>query len=204
MLRGPFKKLHMGDALSADVFNREFPDHLHSSRERIITPASPEFGMANLVPAFTLPLSVAWAGANDVVAIPFRLFTGMTVYQLGTWNGSGTMTDSFDIGIYDTAWNRKVSKGGTARSGVSSAQWVDVTDTYLPPGKYYLAMSNNGTTANNSRNINGATSVGVQALLGVMDSATAAYPLPDPLTNMAAASIFTSLPIFMIAGRVPF
>jgi hypothetical protein len=204
MLRSSERKLHLGQAISADVVNLEFPDHFGSVRERILTPASREFGIANLVPSFAAPAAFTWPGANDVVAIPFQIFTGMTVYQLGWYNGSGTMTDGCDIGIYDAAWARKVSGGGTTRTGVSLIQWVDVADTYLPPGKYFVAMSNNGVTNNNARSTNGVLSISFLQTLGCFDSATASYPLPDPLAGMAAASIFSSIPICFIAGRVPF
>jgi hypothetical protein len=204
MLRSSDKKLRLGEAISADAFNKEFPDHLFSTRERIITPASREFGMANLIVSNAAPASFTWPGANDAVAIPFKIFTGTMVYQLGWWNGSGIPTDGCDVGIYDTSWNRKVSGGGTTRVGASLIQWVDVTDTYLPPGKYYAAMSNNGVTNTNARSTNGVMSVSFLSALGCFDSATASYPLPDPLAGMAAASIFSSIPLIFIAGRVPF
>lgn len=167
--------------------------------------ASPEFGSANFRLARGVSANLAWPSANKPCAVPFRVFTGMTVYQLGWRNGSGTMTDSFDIGIYDANWNRKVSGGGTARSGPSLIQWVDVTDTFLSPAKYYLVGSNNGTTTSNAISIDGAgTSVGMLAALGCQDSATNAYPLPDPLTNMVPAATFINIPQMVIAARVPF
>jgi hypothetical protein len=130
----------------------------------------------------------------------------MTVYQLGWFNGSGTMTDSFDIGIYDASWNRKVAGGGTARTGVTAVQWVDVTDTFIPVGKYYLVGANNGTTANQMQDFMSASGVTAvfNAALGFFDSATNAYPLPDPLTNMVACATFTVIPMMMMACRVPF
>ncbi len=186
--------------------NKEWPGHVGASRERIVHMFSPEFGSANLFMATSGNGSIAWPSANKPIAIPFRVFQGMTVYQLGWQNGSGTMTDSFDIGIYDASWNRKIAGGGTARSGAGNVQWVDVTDTFIPVGKYYLVGANNGTTASQALDVMSGSGITVafNAALGYFDSATNAYPLPNPLTNMVACATFTTIPIMMIACRVPF
>jgi hypothetical protein len=172
----------------------------------ILTPASPEFGAvsqfvaqrsqnANPFPSGT------WASANDPIALPFFLYEPLTVYQLGWHNGSGTMTDSCDVGVYDSSWVRKISTTGTARTGVSALQFVDVSDTTIGPGKFYLAMSNNGTTANQQQFFAGPANAVICGLLGMLDSATDAYVLPDPLTGMAAAATFTQIPALVIAAR---
>jgi hypothetical protein len=206
MLRASPRRLHVRDAVSAEVFNKEWPDHVGSSRERIVHMQSPEFGIANMVTATANNGSTVWPSANKPVAIPFRVFVGMTVYQLGWQNGTGIMTDSFDIGVYDASFNRKVSGGGTARSGASAIQWVDVTDTFLQVGKYYLVGAGNNTTANQFTDFMSGSgwTVTANAALGFQDSATNAYPLPDPLTNMVACATFTAIPLMMIGARVPF
>ncbi len=204
MFRGSSRRLAVGYNISAEIFNREWSDHIGSSRERIIYPNSPEFGSASFVSASFSAIGGPWPSANKPIAVPFRVFKGMTVYQLGWRNGSGTMTDSFDIGIYDSSFNRKVSGGGTARSGVSSVQWVDVTDTYLTPGKYFLAGANNGITASNLVYASSSLAVTLLAGMGFQDSATNSYPLPDPLAGMVPVATFTGIPFMMIAARVPF
>jgi len=204
MLRTADKRLAVNEAISCEAFNADWPEHLGSGRERIIHQSSPEFGMANFHIAKAGGGSVAWPSANKPIAMPFRIFKGTTIYQIGWKNGSGTMTDSADVGIYDTSWNRKVSSGSVARAGVSSVQWADVTDTFLQVGKYYLVMSNNGTTAGQSIATDGTLSAVMLAGLGCFDSGTNAFVLPDPLTNMVAAATFTQLPMMFMAGRVPF
>lgn len=204
MLREKDKRLFTGSNVSAEVFNREWPDHVGSSRERIIHMGSPEFGLGNLAKLGGASGSQTWSSANKPVGVPFRVFKGMTVYQLAWRNGSGTMTDSMDVGVYDAAFNRKVSGGGTARAGISSIQWVDVTDTFLPVGKYYLVGASNGVTANNAASVIASLSAVMLAGLGCQDSATNSYPLPDPLVGMAAAATFTFVPWMAIGARVPF
>lgn len=168
---------------------------------RLLTPLSPEFSTSGFLLVPSAIASGAWVSANDPVAIPFRTSEGLVVAALGWKNGSSATTDSCDLGVYDVSWNRKVSTGGTARSGSSAWQWTDVTDTPLAAGEYYLVMSNNGTTVNNCAFINSLSSAPFMAYMGCQDSATDAYPLPDPLTNMAAAATFTRIPAVALATR---
>lgn len=125
----------------------------------------------------------------------------MIVHRLAWRNGSAPGS-SWDIGIYDTAFNRKVSTGNTTGSGV--IQVVDVTDTALAPGKYYLAMVLNATTANRAAMMSTTSNATLIAFLGILDSGTNASPLPDPLTNMVANTQFVRIPWFAIYGRDPF
>lgn len=162
---------------------------------RVITTASPEFsiGVASIDPAAA---STAWFSANDPCAFPFRLSEPTTVKKLGWVNGSAA-GGGVDIGVYSDAWVRLVSAGAQTGSGNSLWQWIDVTDTVLSGGQlYYLAMSRDNTTANRCGRWGNALVVGLHALLGTQDSATNAYPLPDPLTNMAAATVVT--PIYIL------
>lgn len=187
---------------------RTYPERLvdqFAPALRIVSPISPEVAGAAYNYAQN-SASGAWTpSANKPFAIPFRLSRPAVVYKLGWHNGTGVMTDSVDVGIYDTAWARKVSGGGTARSGSGNPQFVDVTDTTLAAGDYYLAMASNGTTANNVRFMGSALTAQAMALAGIMESGTNAYALPDPLTNMVATTNWTRIPIFYIAlGANPF
>lgn len=161
---------------------------------RVLGLTSPEFAAAgaSLDPAAA---SVAWFSANDPCAYPFRLSEPGTVKKLGWVNGTAA-GGNVDIGVYSTAWVRLVSTGSTAGSGNSLWQWVDVTDTALAAGKYYLAMSRDNTTANRCQRWGNALPVGGHTLLGTQDSATNAFPLPDPLTNMGDAATVT--PIYIL------
>jgi hypothetical protein len=115
------------------------------------------------------------------------------VTRLGWLNGSTLTTSNFDIGIYTSAWARVVSAGSTARSGASVWQWVDVADTSIGPGDYYLVGAADTTGASRVGGLTLPTAP-TGAGIGLKDSATDAFPLPNPLTNMAAAAVFTTLP----------
>lgn len=168
----------------------------------ILSPVSPNFSTSEYLKlnnGGTTALA-AWFGANKPCAIPFVVNTPFTIMQLGWFNGSA-LTDNFDCGVYDVGFNRLISTGSTARVGATLNQWVDVTDTVLGPGKYWLAGASNGTTANCARGIGAAKTVAVMAQIGMQDSATNSFPLPNPLVGMAAAATMTTVPIMYIAGR---
>lgn len=172
------------------------------AKYRILHTASPEFACSGMVKSGGVSPNVGtWPSANKAIAIPFQLLTDVTVYQLGWNNGTGTLSDSVDLGIYDTSWNRKVSTGGTARAGVTVQQWVDVTDTPLPPGRYYLVMSSNGVTSNNAYWSTTLSNAACVALGGCLDSPDALYPLPDPVTNMGTPTQVWRIPNVFIAIR---
>lgn len=172
------------------------------SARRIIGPWTPEFGaQAVFVNPNVAVSNGTWPSASKPVAIPFRLSQAMIVDRLG-WRNGTSPGSLWDIGIYDTAFNRKVSAGNTAGSG--TIQIVDVTDTALPAGKYYLALVMNATTASRAGMIATTSSIPLLAFCGLMDSSTNASPLPDPLTNMVANTQFVRIPWFAIYGRDPF
>lgn len=175
------------------------------SQRFIIGPHSPEFSSYGLANVVLNPLSGTWTGANDPVALPFRLSQPAIVDQLGWMRGS-SVGGNFDIGIYTTAWVRLVSAGSTANSGTANEwQWIDVAATSLNAmTTYYLAMSSNNVTANRLRYYNLGASTAVSQMLGMQDSTTDAFPLPDPLTNMALATVQTIFPCCAIALTAPF
>jgi hypothetical protein len=149
-------------------------------------------------------VSTTWPSANDPVALAFRLSAGATVDQLGILHGSSA-GGNFDLGIYDAAWVRLVSTGSTAAVTNNTWQFVNVTDTPLAALKtYYLVGVRDNVTANRQRAYGVSGTAGGCALVGMQDSATDAFPLPNPLTNMAAAAVAAVVPVMAVAMRAPF
>lgn len=104
--------------------------------------------------------------------------------------GAGSVVGgNFDIGIYDRFGNRMVSSGATAKAAASTEQIVDVTDTVIGPGHYYLAMAADGTNNYIRTMPTGTSTVPLQKarLYGCLQMATA-YTLPDPATFAAYAT----------------
>lgn len=170
---------------------------------RVIGLTHPEFATPGVLQINASTASAAWSAANKPFAIEFAVNYACVVRQLGWINGTAA-GGGVDMGIYDLAWNRLVSTGAQTGTGNSVFQWIDVTDTALAPGRYYLAMSRDNTTANRILQWATLASADLMKVLGCFDSATDAYPLPNPLTNMVAAATFTRPPSFWIATRTPF
>ena len=121
--------------------------------------------------------SIAWTANNLAYYYPFRLTTHETAYQLLFWVGA-TSSGNIDVGIYDDQYKRIVSAGTTAMSAtVNTVQELNIADTALKPGNYFLGASCSttaGTTFGVIMNDEWAMSA-----LQIYEQATA-LPLPDP------------------------
>lgn len=167
----------------------------------ILTTASPCFSIGTLLSLGGTLIGTTATTANKPWAFPFVIDEGVTVYQLG-WICAAAPGGNADIGIYDTSWNRLVSAGSTSGAGTSLVwTWVDVVDTLLPAGSYYLAYCRDDVTVNRFATVQNVSAQPICALAGVMDSSTSAFPLPDPLTNMVVDVTNIAVPILGIAIR---
>lgn len=174
------------------------------SRRLILNPASPQFSTGGMLAGQVSVISTTWFSANDPVAIPFRLSSGATVDQLGICHGSAA-GNNFDVGVYDAAWARLVSTGSTLATGNNLWQFVNVADTALSANVlYYLVAARDNVTANRQRSYGISGTAGGMALCGAQDSATDAFPLPNPLTNMAANATGTVCPLIAVAMKAPY
>lgn len=131
--------------------------------------------------------STAWPLANLAIFCPIRAPLPVTIYKL-TIGAGATATGNFDVGVYDSAGNRLVSSGSTPKSA-NVEQIIDVTDTRIGPGLYYLALSADGTINFGMRAAAGTTPVPSQKirLLGIMEM-TSAFPLPAVATYAASTN----------------
>jgi hypothetical protein len=128
----------------------------------------------------SLTTSTAWPAANLAKFIPFRLPRQVTAYQMAWGAGASTAGgDAYDIGLYDEWGNLLVSSGATASAVTSAEVIVNITDTVIGPGLYYMAFSANQTT----RTTIGASAsiTGLVKCVGVREMASA-HALPNPAT----------------------
>lgn len=139
--------------------------------------------------------SITYPGASRALAVPFEIAYPFLVRKVFWLNGTTASTDSADVGVYTEAGARLVSGGGTAISGTNSMQEVDVTDTLLRPGRYWLAYAQNGVTATP---YGFSTTAAVWRACGAAQMASA-YVLPSTFTPAAVAG--TTIPLFGIAAR---
>lgn len=143
-------------------------------------------------PAFA---SNTYPSANRALACQFVIGAPFLVRKVFWLNGATVTTDSIDVGVYTDAGARVVSGGGTAASGANVCQEVDVTDTILKPGRYWLAYAQNGVTV--TPVMAGQTA----ALLRVIGCAQmdTAYVLPSTFTPAAVSGV--GIPLMGIASR---
>lgn len=170
---------------------------------RVITCNDPDlFGCATLIADTASTASSGWHVANKPIGIPFVLNDAVVVTHLG-WRSGSSVGSNHDIGIYDENWKRICSAGSTAGAGAAQAwQFVDITDTPISPGRYWLVKVLDSTAVNRIRNT-GPTSINLMGVMGVTESATDSFPLPDPLVGMTSPIAITRLPLVGFAVKAP-
>jgi hypothetical protein len=120
---------------------------------------------------------------NLAFYIPVSVHSAIVIAKL-FWKNGGTLAGSVDAGIYDAGGTAIVRAGGVAQAGTSLFQEVDIADTTLNPGLYYLAISCSTTSAQFVRY--GLNTIFAKSL-GVCTQASA-YPLPAAATFATPSS----------------
>jgi hypothetical protein len=94
--------------------------------------------------------------ANRAIYYPLFLPSGCTVRRVWWANGSSVSASyTIAVGIYaDSAYGpgAKLVSGSAAQGTASQVQFVDVTDTTLPPALYWLAIHSTNASATIMRN----------------------------------------------------
>lgn len=93
----------------------------------------------------TGPASAVWPASNDAIFVPMYLNQAVLIQRLYVINGA-TASGNIDMGIYTEDGARITSIGSTAQSGTNVAQFFNITDLILGPGRYYLACAKDDTT----------------------------------------------------------
>jgi len=103
----------------------------------------------------------------------FEIYETVTVKRIYVANGN-SVTGNVDVGIYNENQVRLVSSGSTARSGPNGIQVIDIADTVLTPGRYFMAVVSDTTGGFLRR----AAISGFENELMGNKSQTSAFPLP--------------------------
>lgn len=131
--------------------------------------------------------------ANVAYIIPFRLPEGVLAQKMFGVIGA-TSSGNLDLGIYTAEFQKIISTGATVMGAINTLQEFDIADTWLPPGDYFMAISNSNSS-------------GTMFLLSVNDEnitnmlvyeMTAAHPLPATLVPVKTSSQ-QRVPVFGIA-----
>lgn len=93
------------------------------------------------------PTTSGVVAQNQAWYIPFLIYRPYVARKMWIVNGSGTINGNMDMGIYTSGGTRIVSMGNTAQATVNFVQTLDITDTLLAPGQYYMAFSSSSATA---------------------------------------------------------
>lgn len=141
-------------------------------------------GQALIGGAFTVldaTTSRAWTANNKAYYYPFTLYAHCTAYQLLFMVGS-TSSGNIDVGIYDNEANLIVGAGSTAMSAsTSTVQQINITDTALKPGRYFLGVACSTTAGTCFNGGSSSNDEQILPLLPVYEQASA-LPLPSTAT----------------------
>lgn len=138
--------------------------------------------------------SAAWPTANKAIFVPVLVARQTKLVKAFVYNGA-TASGNLDVGLYLPNGTRVVSMGSTAQSGTNALQELDITDTTVGPGLYYMALAMDGTTGTAFRATIGT---GRGASLGIYEM-TSAFALPSTATFATLASSY--LPMFGFTTR---
>lgn len=153
-----------------------------------VTPVALE-SIGSTTGSTSAPASAVWPNASRAIFVPFRLFTPIVAVKMFVVNGT-VVSGNIDMGIYDEFGTRLVSKGSTAHAGTSVMQILDIADTVLGAGLFFMALVIDNTTATVYRK-----SVAAQLMRACRCYQMAsAFALPATATFAAVSSAY--LPIF--------
>lgn len=138
--------------------------------------------------------STAWPTANKAIYVPFILHRPQTLYQVGWWNGTAAQAGTREVGIYLPDGTKVISGSATAATS-DFLQTVDVTDTIVQPGLYFMGMSDSGTATVWAY----APAAPLAAAMGVLTQVTAS-PLPATAT-MAVDNVNAFIPAAVLQFR---
>lgn len=83
--------------------------------------------------------STGWPAVNRAFYVPLHIQQRFTVARFMIANGTA-VAGNFDLGLYDNNGTRLVSIGSTLQVGISTTQYVGITDQSFGPGHYYIGI----------------------------------------------------------------
>lgn len=175
------------------------PASLFAAGEVNINPWSwQSLGQSLYLLAQTGPSAGAWPASGLVIFVPFTVPEPVTITKV--WWAKGAIAGNVDAGIYATDGTLLVSAGTTAVSaGANQVQVVDITDTTLGAGTYYMAMCADTTTTLTIDRVSPAA--GICQGLGLLEQAGVTLPLSTG-ASPATFAVYTRafIPRFGLQG----
>lgn len=162
-----------------------------------ISPFSPEGYGAQLRAVNTTAIATAaYPAVQRALFFPFRTYRQETVYRFFWVNGTTASTDNLQVGVYTNAGNSIKLGTSTTATGVSQAQFDNISDFVLPAGSYLMAIWSSGTT---THLIRAAPTSRFGRAMGAFQQSSLASGLPTTATLALNSSSY--VPIFGLALR---
>lgn len=148
-----------------------------------------------------LGTSTTWPTAKLVVYIPFMLSRSFKVQSV-FWQNGTTPVGNIDVGVYDSAGNRKYRTGSTGAGTTAAIQTVAPTAfTLVGPGLYYMAMTcDNVGGSYTYAGPSTAPTAGISGSLGIMTETTGSFGLTDPWGTVAVLTASEIIPNMGLAN----
>jgi hypothetical protein len=140
--------------------------------------------------------SATWPTANSACYIPLLVTEDITVKKLWWLNGA-TVTSNINMALYTAAFAQVAGTetGSTAQAGAGVIQEVDIADTALTAGLYYIAIVMDAAAAGTVTRYSVTTA---QSRSWGLASEASVFDLP---ANATLADPIATLPICGIATR---
>jgi len=149
---------------------------------------TPDWGISTYAILASGPSSASFEYPNRAAYFPI-LVPCMSVIRRFWWVNGTTVNASYviDAGLYADAGykpgSRLISTGNTAQGTASQVQFVDVTDTTIGPGRYWLALASSSNVATFFRGTTNGASDGSYRF-----QQDDARPLPATATPVASST----------------
>lgn len=140
------------------------------------------------------PVSGAFT-ANLAHYVPFRLWVPATALKM-TYIVGATANGNVDLGIYSWEKNRLVNSGSTAQGTANTVQEVDITDTLLMPGRYFMAIQGSSGTGTMFRQ--GNPDENILGILPIYDQAVGSFGLPATAAFTVTTQGTTLVPVLAV------
>ena len=141
-------------------------------------------------------VNTGYPAANRAIFLPFTLWRTEIVTKIVIVPGA-TPSGNVDVGLYDIAGTRLVSSGSTVKGAAATPQALDIADTILGPGLFYMAIAQDGTTQ-----LLAQSPAAVLSLQGWgMAQQATAFPLPATATFATISTAFIPTMGALLAPR---
>ena len=134
--------------------------------------------------------TAVWPAANRAIYVPIAVYEPALITAFWWVNGATAGNGNADLGLFDENGVKLISTGATLTVGANSRQSVNVTDTLIGPGTFYLGLSL--ASASDAIFRVAYSTAEVERAFGMAQQASA-HPLPAVATFASIASAYVPM-----------